>query len=86
MAFDLAGLKALPGRLSDFINSDAAPVVLGGGAQAVMAKDPTSWQYQLGGLGAQLGQSNIAAKAAERQATERQNISRREVAAYRCLP
>ena len=31
--------------------------ILGRGAQAMTAGDPQSWQHQLGGLGAQLGQA-----------------------------
>ena len=32
--------------------------VLGRGSQVFSAKDPTSWQHQLGGLGAQIGQAH----------------------------
>ena len=32
--------------------------VLGRSGQAFSAKDPTSWQHQLGGLGAQIGQAH----------------------------
>ena len=42
--------------------------ILGRGAQAFTAGDPTSWQHQLGGLGAQLGQ---AGKMAMTQEAER---------------
>jgi hypothetical protein len=66
-----AGKKTL-----DFFNSDAFPVMAGMGAQAAMAGHPNTWQSQLGVVGQQMGQSNIAAKAATRQAEERAAMNR----------
>lgn len=39
--------------------------ILGRGAQAFTARDPQSWQYQLGGLGAEIGQAHKMAMTAE---------------------
>jgi len=61
--------------LGKFAQSDAFPVYAGGLAQAMMAPYPNDPKAQIiggaGGLGAVMGQSNIAAKAAKRQADER---------------
>ena len=52
MPFDMESLKALPGKLSTFLGSDAAPVVLGEAAQGIMAGHPNTWQSGLGAVGA----------------------------------
>ena len=39
--------------------------ILGRGAQAISARDPKSWQYQMGGLGAEIGQAHKMALTAE---------------------
>jgi len=39
--------------------------ILGRGAQVFSARDPQSWQYQLGGLGAEIGQAHKMALTAE---------------------
>jgi hypothetical protein len=70
------GVKGLMSNIGTFLGSDAAPVVLGGAAEAVMAGHPDTWQAQLGRLGAGLGQSKIAAKAATRQAEERNSYNK----------
>lgn len=69
-------LNSLPGDLGSFLTSDAAPVALGQAAQAFTAEDPKGWQYNLGGLASALGQSKIASKAANRQASERAQLSK----------
>jgi hypothetical protein len=74
--FSLPSWEQVKTGVGDFLSSDVAPVALGGAAQAVMADYPTSWQYQLGGLAGKLGQSNIAAKAAQRQAAQRDAYNR----------
>ena len=60
----------------DFINNDAFPVVMGQAAKAFTAEEPLSWQHQLGNVGDTLGKSNIAAKAANRQATKQEQLSK----------
>ena len=62
-------------RVGDFLNSDMLPVALGMGAQGFMAGHPNTWQAGLGRAGVALGQSNIAAKAARRQAEERRSVN-----------
>ena len=49
--------------------------ILGRGAQAFSAQDPTSWQHQLGGLGAQIGQSRKMALAAEAEKKRRSALN-----------
>jgi hypothetical protein len=71
MAFELPSWEGIKTNVGNFLSSDVAPIWLGGGAQAVMAEHPESWQYQLGGLAGRMAQSKIAAKAATRQATQR---------------
>ena len=39
--------------------------ILGRGAQAISAQDPKSWQHQLGGLGAEIGQAHKMAQIQE---------------------
>jgi len=46
-------------------------MMLGQGAQAFSAADPTSWQHQLGGLASGLGQSRKYAQAATKAGAER---------------
>ena len=72
-------MDSLMSNIGQFLNSDAAPVVLGQAAQAAMGGSPEgrqSWQSMLGGVSSGLGQSRIAANAAKRQGTERNQLAK----------
>ena len=55
-------------------NWDLISMLLGQGAQAFSAQDPTSWQHQLGGAAEQFGQSKIYGEAATKAADEKSDL------------
>ena len=63
-------------RIGKFLSNDALPVALGMGAQAAMEEHQTSWPAIAGRSIVDLGRSNIAAKAAMRQAEERGQLKK----------
>jgi len=56
-------------------NWDLIATLLGGAGQAFSARDPLSWQSQLGGLAGRYGQSNIFAKAMTKAGKERSDLA-----------
>jgi len=56
------------------LNWDLISSMLGRGAQAFSAQDPTSWQHQVGGLGAGLAESSLKGKAATKAAGEKSDL------------
>lgn len=50
--------------------------VLGRGAQAFTATHPQSWQYNIGGLGAEIGQAHKMAMTAEASKRSRDDLNR----------
>ena len=56
-------------------NWDLISTLLGQGAQAFSAQDPTSWQHQLGGAAEQFGQSKIYGKAMTKADKERSDLT-----------
>jgi hypothetical protein len=62
-------------KMKDFGRSDFLPVALGMGAQAAMGPHQNEWQALLGRGVMDLQRSNIAAKAAQRQAVERNTLN-----------
>lgn len=57
--------EVTPGQYKPF-DWDLLAMMLGRGAQAFSAEEPTSWQHQLGGAAAGFGESRKFAKAATR--------------------
>ena len=55
-------------------NWNLISTLLGQGAQAFSAQDPTSWQHQLGGAAEQFGQSKIYGEAATKAADEKSDL------------
>uniref|UniRef100_A0A6M3JCA3 Uncharacterized protein n=1 Tax=viral metagenome TaxID=1070528 RepID=A0A6M3JCA3_9ZZZZ len=58
-----AASGADPSTMPWYQDANLMSTILGQGAQAVTAGDPTSWQHQIGGLGAGMGQGNKMAMA-----------------------
>ena len=56
--------------------------ILGRGAQAFTAGDPQSWQYQLGGLGAEVGQAHKMALTAEADKKRRDEFNKMLMKAF----
>jgi len=56
--------------------------ILGRGAQVFSARDPQSWQYQLGGLGAEIGQAHKMAMTAEADKKRRDELNRAILRAF----
>lgn len=67
----LAEGGALRGGAEGGMDWPMLSILLGQGAQAFTAGEPTSWQYQLGGTAAGLGQSAKLAQIAKQQRAER---------------
>ena len=62
--------------LTKFLAQESTPVVLGDIAQAIMGEDQNSPAAMLGRVSSNLGKSRIAAKAAQRQAAEREQLNK----------
>jgi len=63
--------QVTPGGGGGGIDWNLISMMLGRGAQAFSAEEPQSWQHQLGGLGAGLGESRKYAEAATKAGAER---------------